>query len=59
MPDAIVPSETDLREVRPDIASTLLPDAECAHYDARAAAYDRVVGSALYKRLLWGASPER
>jgi len=28
-------------------------------YDARAAAYDRVVGSALYNRLLWGASSER
>ncbi|MFB6231217.1 MAG: class I SAM-dependent methyltransferase [Salinibacter sp.] len=55
----LVPSEATLREARPGIWSALPPDAEGARYDARAAAYDRVVGSALYNRLLWGASPER
>lgn len=59
MLDDLVPSETNLREVRPDIVSALPPDAEGAPYDSRAAAYDRVVGSALYNRLLWGASTER
>lgn len=59
MLDDLVSSSTTLREVQPGIRSALPPDAEGAHYDARAAAYDRVVGSALYNRLVWGASPER
>lgn len=36
----------------------LPPDAEGAPYDSRAAAYDRVVGSTLYNRLIWGASTD-
>lgn len=59
MLDALVPSSTTLREARSGIASVLPPDAESASYDSRAAAYDRVVGSALYNRLLWGAFPDR
>lgn len=59
MLDDLVPSEATLREVQPRIMSVLPPDAKEAHYDARAAAYDRVVGSALYNRLVWGASTER
>ena len=59
MLDDLVPSETDLREARPGIMSVLPPDAKEAPYDARAAAYDRIVRSALYNRLLWGASPEQ
>ena len=39
--------------------SVLSPDAEGAPYDTRAAAYDRIVGSALYNRLIWGASTEQ
>lgn len=59
MLDDLVPSATTLWEARSGIRSALPPDAEGAPYDSRAAAYDRVVGSALYNRLLWGASPER
>jgi SAM-dependent methyltransferase len=44
------------REARPGILSVLPPNDEGAHYDARAAAYDRVVGSPLYNRLLWSTS---
>jgi ubiquinone/menaquinone biosynthesis C-methylase UbiE len=39
--------------------SGLPPDVEGAAYDTRAAAYDRVVGSALYNRLLWGLPVSR
>ncbi len=59
MLDDLVPSSTTLREARPGIRSALPPDTEEAHYDSRAAAYDWVVGSAIYNRLVWGASPER
>lgn len=37
--------------------SVLPPDEPGQRYDRRAAAYDRVVGSGLYNRLLWGSSP--
>jgi len=39
MLDDFVPSETHLREARPDIVSVLPPDAEGVPYDARAGAY--------------------
>jgi ubiquinone/menaquinone biosynthesis C-methylase UbiE len=42
-----------------NLHSILPPDVEGAAYDARAAAYDRVVGSAPYNRLLWGLSVSR
>lgn len=47
-----------LRQARPGILSTLAPDDEGARYDARAAAYDRLVGSTLYNRIAWSASTE-
>jgi ubiquinone/menaquinone biosynthesis C-methylase UbiE len=59
MLDDLAPSSTPLREARSGIASVLPPDIEGASYDSRAAAYDRVVGSALYNRLLWGTFPDR
>lgn len=37
--------------------SVMTADAPGQRYDRRAAAYDRVVGSALYNRILWGSSP--
>ena len=45
-----------LRPVRDGLLSALPPDDEGAHYDARAAAYDRLVGNALYNRIAWSAS---
>lgn len=59
MLDDLVPSATTLREARPRIQSALPLDVKEAHYDARAAAYDRSMGSAFYNRLLWGAYLER
>jgi SAM-dependent methyltransferase len=47
----------DLRPAGEDIWSVLSVDTPVQRYDRRAAAYDRVVGSALYNRLLWGSSP--
>jgi SAM-dependent methyltransferase len=43
-----------LRQVEPSLYSALPPDVKGAAYDTRAAAYDRVVGSEPYNRLLWG-----
>ena len=46
-----------IRLVEEDIYSTL-PDAPHNHlYDRRAAAYDSVVSTRLYNRLMWGTSP--
>lgn len=47
------------RRIAPGFFSVLPPDGTGADYDTRAAAYDRVVGSALYNRLLWGVSIDR
>ena len=50
----------DGRDVRPageHVWSVLPADAPEQRYDGRAAAYDVVVGSRLYNRLLWGSSP--
>lgn len=43
----------DLRPLDDRILSALDTDDESAHYDRHAAVYDRVIGSALYNRLLW------
>lgn len=40
------------------IWSVLPANAPGQRYDRRAAMYDRVVGSAIYNRLLWGSSPQ-
>ena len=53
-----LPSDASPVEARPGIYS-LLPEEDGARYDARAAAYDRVVGSWIYNRLLWGTTPAR
>lgn len=50
----------DGRRARPageGIWSVLPADTPEQRYDQRAALYDRVVGSAIYNRLLWGSSP--
>ena len=48
-----------VQEVRPGLWSALSGPGDAALYDARAAAYDRVVGSTLYNRLAWGAAAAR
>lgn len=45
-----------VREARPGVWSVLPRRDEGAPYDAKAATYDRLVGSALYNRLAWGTS---
>jgi len=50
----------DGRRARPagdGIWSVLSADTPAQRYDRRAKLYDRVVGSAIYNRLLWGSSP--
>ena len=54
------PAVTLGRTLRPagdGVLSALPPGDEGAPYDRRAAAYDRLVASPLYNRLLWRASP--
>lgn len=48
-----------LRRLGDGLFSVLPDDAPGHPYDARAAAYDAVVGSRLYNRLFWGTSPRR
>ncbi len=57
--DCLLDGDASLRQVDEDVYSLLPPDAKGAPYDTRAAAYDRIVGSALYNRLLWGVSVEQ
>lgn len=59
VPDGVLSPTATLRQPQPDIASVLPPDVAGAPYDTRAAAYDRVVGSELYNRLIWGVSTAR
>ncbi|WP_263789987.1 class I SAM-dependent methyltransferase [Salinibacter sp.] len=58
MIDRLLTADPNPREVRPSVYSVLPTGAQSASYDARASSYDRVVGSWLYNRLLWGASTE-
>lgn len=54
--DLVVASRT-LRPAGDQIWSVMPEGGVGQRYDRRAAAYDRVVGSRLYNRLLWGSSP--
>ena len=45
-----------LRPIGPGVVSALSSHDEGAPYDRRAAAYDRLIGSRAYNRLVWGAS---
>ena len=65
MPDALVPAIlSDLlspgrvaRLAKDGIWSALPEGQDAGRYDGRASAYDAVVGSRLYNRLVWGSSP--
>lgn len=46
-----------VRGVEPGIWSVLPADTPGQLYDGRAKAYDRMIGSRLYNRVLWGTSP--
>lgn len=56
MDDTLLSSDHSVREVRPHIFSVRGREIESVPYDSRAAAYDRVVGSRLYNRIVWGVS---
>lgn len=59
-PPAIMSALLDGRDLRPageHVWSVLPGNTPGQRYDRRAAAYDRVVGSRMYNRLLWGSSP--
>lgn len=57
--DELLREQQEPRQVAPGLFSVLPSNGADADYDARATAYDRVVGSALYNRLLWGVSVNR
>ena len=59
MIDDLFSSDRGIREVRPRIHSLTSADLDGSPYDSRAAAYDRVVGSWVYNRLVWGVSTTR
>jgi hypothetical protein len=46
-----------IRLVKDDIYSALSDDSNRHFYDRRATAYDSVVGTRLYNRIMWGTSP--
>ncbi len=46
-----------IRLVEDDIYSALSDDSNRHFYDRRATAYDSVVGTRLYNRIMWGTSP--
>ncbi len=52
--DDLLTPDSAPRQIAPNLYSVLPSDVVGAAYDTRAAAYDRVVGSDLYNRLLWG-----
>ena len=53
----LIASGRSLRETTTGLPSALSEDEQAAHYDRRAAMYDRLIGSTLYNRIIWGASP--
>jgi len=59
MIEALLRPNRSVRKACRQVHSVLSPEAQGVTYDARAEAYDRVVGSWLYNRLLWDAWVER
>ncbi len=56
--DGLLLPDRGLRPIADGVLSALpADDAGDAAYDRRAAMYDRLVGSRLYNRLVWGSSP--
>lgn len=51
--------DRSLHTIEPGLFSVLSPGALEQRYDHRARAYDYIVGSELYNRLCWGASPKQ
>ena len=47
-----------VREVGGGVLSALSADRQTAPYDRHAGKYDRLIGSRLYNRLIWGTRPE-
>lgn len=54
----LLPPDQPVRKVASGIYSVFSPGTDEATYDSRAQAYDQVVGSWLYNRLMWGVSTE-
>ncbi|MEO6529587.1 MAG: class I SAM-dependent methyltransferase [Specibacter sp.] len=55
--DELLQAGRQLRQIDGGLLSALDADDPGSPYDGRAAIYDRVVGSRLYNRLVWGSSP--
>ncbi|POH60197.1 class I SAM-dependent methyltransferase [Arthrobacter glacialis] len=55
--DALIMPGRQLRQLDGGLLTALEPDDRGSAYDGRAAMYDRVIGSRLYNRLVWGSSP--
>lgn len=56
--DLLAPGRT-LRDLGGGLRSALPADDQGAAYDRRAALYDRLIGAALYNRLVWGTHPSQ
>ncbi len=54
----VLSAERPIREIEAGLFTVLDRGDEGAPYDSRAAAYDRLVSSALYSRVAWGVSPD-
>lgn len=55
--DALVPGNRTLRALDGGVRSALAIADEGAPYDGKAKFYDRLIGSPLYNRLIWGTQP--
>jgi SAM-dependent methyltransferase len=55
---ALIAPGNVLRELEGGVLSAVAPGERTAPYDRRAATYDRLIGSRIYNRLIWGTSSE-
>lgn len=55
---ALLDPGREVEELGDGVISALAPEQRAADYDRSAAVYDRLVGTPLYNRIVWGSSPD-